>query len=148
MACANLWPGWPSCSGLQFLIFVTYQLCTASSSSSQRNWWCSRITSMSLLSRDLNQYKVMKNVVSNILTHWGINKQPNATRKCEQKNLSFKVLIQIIMMAKPRALIQVCSTHICMVQCTHLITTGGTPHLYNIGSSMLVNSLHSGENNM
>ena len=30
----------------------------------------------------------------------------------------------------------------------HLMTTGGTPHLYNRGSSMLVNSLHSGENNM
>ena len=34
-----------------------------------------------------------------------------------------------------------CSTHICMVQCTHLITTGGTPHLYNRGSSMLVDIL-------
>ena len=53
-----------------------------------------------------------------------------------------------ITMAMPWALIQVCSTPICMVQCTHLITTGGTPHLYNRGSSMLVNSLHSGENNM
>ena len=29
-----------------------------------------------------------------------------------------------ITMARPWALIQVCSTHICMVQCTHLITTG------------------------
>ena len=53
-----------------------------------------------------------------------------------------------ITMSGPWAIIQVCSTHICMVQCTHLITTGGTPHLYNRGSSMLVNSLHSGENNM
>ena len=35
-----------------------------------------------------------------------------------------------------------------MVQCTHLITTGGTPHLYNRGSSMQVNSLHSGANNI
>ena len=33
--------------------------------------------------------------------------------------------------ARPRALIQVCSTPICMVQCTHLITTGGSLHLYN-----------------
>ena len=32
--------------------------------------------------------------------------------------------------------IQVCSTPLCMVQCTHLITTDGTPHLYNRGSSM------------
>ena len=48
-------------------------------------------------------------------------------------------------MLRPRAVIQVCSTHICMVQCTHLITAGGTPHLYNRGSSMLINSLHSGE---
>ena len=53
----------------------------------------------------------------------------------------------IITMAGPRAVILVCSTHICMVQCTHLITKGGTPHLYNGGSSMLVNSLHSRENN-
>ena len=53
-----------------------------------------------------------------------------------------------ITMAMPWALIQVCSTHICMVQCTHLITTCGTPHLNNRGSSMLVNSLHSGENDM
>ena len=53
-----------------------------------------------------------------------------------------------ITLARPRALIQVCSTPLCMVQCTHLITTGGTPHLYNRGSSMLVNSLHSGENDM
>ena len=53
-----------------------------------------------------------------------------------------------ITMGRLWALIQVCSTHICMVQCTHLITTGGTPHLYNRRSSMLVNSLHSGENNM
>ena len=53
---------------------------------------------------------------------------------------------QCITMAMPWAVIQVCSTRICMVQCTHLITTGGTPHLYNRGSSMLVNSLHSGEN--
>ena len=30
--------------------------------------------------------------------------------------------------------IQVCSTSLCMVQCTHLITTGGAPHLYNRGS--------------
>ena len=38
---------------------------------------------------------------------------------------------------------------LCMVQCTHLITTGGTPHLYNRGStSMQVNSLHSGANNV
>ena len=50
-----------------------------------------------------------------------------------------------ITMTMPWALIQLCSTPICMVQCTHLITTGGTPHLYNRGSSMLVNSLHSGE---
>ena len=55
--------------------------------------------------------------------------------------------IRAITMAGPRAVIQFCSTHICMVQCTHLITTGGTPHLYDRGSSMLVNSLHSGENN-
>ena len=53
-----------------------------------------------------------------------------------------------ITLAMPRALIQVCCTPLCMVQRTHLITTGGTPHLYNRGSSMLVNSLHSGENNM
>ena len=46
------------------------------------------------------------------------------------------------------AIIKVSSTPICMVQWTHLITTGGTPHLYNRGSSMLVNSLHPGENNM
>ena len=31
--------------------------------------------------------------------------------------------------------IQVCSTPLCMVRCTHLKTTGGTPHLYNRGSS-------------
>ena len=42
-----------------------------------------------------------------------------------------------ITMSRPRALIQVCSTPICMVQCTYLITTGGIPHLYNRGSSML-----------
>ena len=67
-------------------------------------------------------------------------------------NLSFEqgvfpseLKLAIITMARPWALIQVCSTHICMVQCTHLTTTRGTPHLYN---SMLVNSLHSGENNM
>ena len=53
-----------------------------------------------------------------------------------------------IMMAVLWAIIQVSSTPICMVQCTHLIITGRTPHLYNRGSSMLVNSLHSGENNM
>ena len=41
-----------------------------------------------------------------------------------------------------------CSIPVCMVQCTHLITTGGTPNLYNRGSSMQVNSLHSGANNM
>ena len=58
------------------------------------------------------------------------------------------VHVMTIMMSRPRAIIQACSTPICMVQCTHLITTGGTPHLYNRGSSMLVNSLHSGENNM
>ena len=33
--------------------------------------------------------------------------------------------------------IQVSTTYICMVQCTHLITTGGTLHLYNRGSSIL-----------
>ena len=43
---------------------------------------------------------------------------------------------------------QVCSSSLCMVQCTHMMTTDGTLHLYNRGSSMLVNSLHSGENNM
>ena len=53
-----------------------------------------------------------------------------------------------ITMAVLWAIIQVSSTPICMVQCTHLITTGGTPDLYNRGSSMLVNSLHSGENYM
>ena len=37
---------------------------------------------------------------------------------------------------------------LCMVQCTHLITTGGTPHLHNKRSSMQVNSLHSGANNI
>ena len=37
---------------------------------------------------------------------------------------------------------------LCMVQCTHLITTGGTLHLYNRGSSMQVNSLCSGANNI
>ena len=59
------------------------------------------------------------------------------------------ILLFFITMTGPWAVIEVCSTHICMVQCTHLITTGGTPHLYNTrGSSMLVNSLHSGENNM
>ena len=36
-----------------------------------------------------------------------------------------------ITMPGPWAVIQVCSTPLCMVQCTHLITTGGTPHLYN-----------------
>ena len=46
------------------------------------------------------------------------------------------------------AVIQVCSTPLRMVKCTHLITTGGMPHLYNRGSSMQVNSLHSGENDM
>ena len=35
-----------------------------------------------------------------------------------------------ITMALLWAIIQVSSTPICMVQCTHLITTGGTPHLY------------------
>ena len=54
----------------------------------------------------------------------------------------------IITMAGLWAVIQVCSTPLCMVQCTHLITTGGTPHLYNRRSSMQVNSLHSGANNM
>ena len=62
--------------------------------------------------------------------------------------LGTRVTIATITMAMPSALIQVCSTHICMVQCTHLITTGGTPHLYNRVSSVLVNSLQSGENNM
>ena len=39
--------------------------------------------------------------------------------------------LYLITMERPWALIQVCSTHICMVECTHLITTGGTPHLYD-----------------
>ena len=61
---------------------------------------------------------------------------------------TLKKNVYSITLAMPRALIQVCCTPLCMVQRTHLITTGGTPHLYNRGSSMLVNSLHSGENNM
>ena len=44
------------------------------------------------------------------------------------------------MMAGQWGVIQVCSTPNCMVQCTHLITTGGTPHLYNRWSSMQVDS--------
>ena len=39
-----------------------------------------------------------------------------------------------ITMAGLWVVIQVYSNPICMVQCTHLITTGGTPHLYNRGS--------------
>ena len=53
-----------------------------------------------------------------------------------------------IMMVRLWAVRQVCSTPFCMVQCTYLITTGGTPHLYNRGSSMQVNSLHSGANDV
>ena len=64
---------------------------------------------------------------------------------CRALYKKFKV---IITMAGPWMLMQVCSTPICMVQCTHLITTGGAPHLYNRGSSMQVNSLHSGANNI
>ena len=45
----------------------------------------------------------------------------------QRKHLSSISLSLCIKMAGPRAVIQVCSTHICMVQCTHLITTGGTP---------------------
>ena len=71
-------------------------------------------------------------------------KKPSETGQIQ----GFRVFAWDITMAEPWAIIQVCSSHICMVQCTHLITTGGTPHLYNKGSSMLVNSLHSGENNM
>ena len=48
-----------------------------------------------------------------------------------------------ITMAGPWAITQVCSIHICMVQCTHLITTGGTPHLYNRGSSIAQRLLQS-----
>ena len=46
------------------------------------------------------------------------------------------------------AVIQVCSTPLCMVQCTHLITTGGNPTCIIRGPSMQVNSLHSGANNI
>ena len=54
----------------------------------------------------------------------------------------------IITMAGLWWVIWVCITHFCMVERTHLITTGGAPHLYNRGSSMQVNSLHSEANDM
>ena len=53
-----------------------------------------------------------------------------------------------ITMAGLWRVIWVCITHFYMVQCTHLTTTGGAPHLYNRGSSMQVNSLHSEANDM
>ena len=55
---------------------------------------------------------------------------------------------EIITMAGLWGVIQVCSTPLCMVQCTHLITTGGAPHLYDRVSGVQVNSLHSEANNI
>ena len=57
-------------------------------------------------------------------------------------------LALIITMAQLWGVIQVGSTTLCMVQWTHLITTGGTPHLYNRGSSMQASPLHSGANDI
>ena len=53
--------------------------------------------------------------------------------------------LEIITMVGLWMVIQVCSTPLCMVQWTHLITTA---HLYNRGSSMQVNSLHFGANDI
>ena len=47
---------------------------------------------------------------------------------------------QIIAMVGLWGVIQVCSTPLCSVQCIHLITKGGTSHLYNRGSSKQFNS--------
>ena len=55
---------------------------------------------------------------------------------------------QVSLMAGLWRVIQVCSTPVGMVHCTYLITTGVTPHLYNRGSSMQVNYLHSEANDM
>ena len=52
---------------------------------------------------------------------------------CYSNNLGDYIKMHGIMMAVLWVVIQVCITPLCMVQCTHLITRGGTPHLYNEG---------------